>query len=162
LLEKTAIAADIGIAQGATLATFYALSANARTIMLAQKESADAILFSRMVLIVPLAALSYFLSAYLANAESWIALAIILRRSIEWINEVHLTEAEQQDKQDRGTEEIARHHPHCASVRVLCRKVNVVHECDGQQRDDQGRVQVCFGQREELFHRPGSGSIVVD
>lgn len=102
LLGKMAIAADIGIAQGATLATFYALSANARTVILTQKESAGAILFSRVMLVVPLAALSYFLSAYLANAESWIALAIIVRRSIEWINEVHLTDAEQQGKQDKN------------------------------------------------------------
>ena len=101
LLGKTVVAADFGIVQGATLATFYALSANARTVILTQKESADAILFSRVMLVVPLAALSYFLSAYLANAESWIALAIIVRRSIEWINEIHLTDAEQQGKKDK-------------------------------------------------------------
>ena len=103
LLGKTVIAADFGIVQGATLATFYALSANARTVILTQKESADAILFSRMILVVPLAALSYFLSVYLANAESWIALAIIVRRSIEWINEIHLTDAEHQGKKEKDT-----------------------------------------------------------
>lgn len=103
LLGEMAIAADIGIAQGATLATFYALSANARTVILTQKESAGPILFSRVILVVPLAALSYFLSAYLANAESWIALAIIVRRSIEWINEIHLTDTELQGNREDKT-----------------------------------------------------------
>ena len=94
LLGKTELAADIGIAQGATLATFYALSANARTVILTRQESAGAILFSRVILVVPLAWLSYFLSVYVANADSWVALAIIVRRSVEWINEIHLSEAE--------------------------------------------------------------------
>jgi hypothetical protein len=102
LLGEMAIAADVGIAQGATLATFYALSANARTVILSRQESAEAILFSRVVLVLPLAALCYFLSVYLANAEPWIALAIIVRRSIEWINEVHLTDAEQRGEHEKN------------------------------------------------------------
>ena len=102
LSGEMAIAADIGIAQGATLATFYALSANARTVILSRQESAEAILFSRVILVLPIAGLCYFLSVYLASAEPWIALAIIVRRSIEWINEVHLTDAEQRGEQDEG------------------------------------------------------------
>ncbi|HVY06720.1 MAG TPA: hypothetical protein VHB46_12155 [Burkholderiales bacterium] len=101
LLGKTVVAADIGIAQGATLATFYALSANARTVILSGSESVEAVLFSRVALMLPLAAFCYFLSVHLAGAEPWIALSVIARRSIEWINEVDLTDAEQRGGRER-------------------------------------------------------------
>lgn len=93
------LAADIGIVQAATLALFYAFSGNARNLILNQQSSVSAksVLTNRVFLLVPLAFAAYWLSTTMANAPVSIAIALILRRSVEWFDEVYLSEIERLD-----------------------------------------------------------------
>lgn len=96
LADKSGMAAEVGIIQGATLALFYAFSANARSLILnhASKISAQSIMASRLVLLAPLAGAAYLLSVATAGVEQFVAIALILRRCVEWLGEVHLSEME--------------------------------------------------------------------
>jgi len=96
LADKVAMAAEIGIVQGATLALFYAFSANARSLILnpASKISAQSVMASRLMLLIPLAGAAYLLSVVPAGVDRLLAIALILRRCMEWLGEVHLSEME--------------------------------------------------------------------
>ncbi|PKN83908.1 MAG: hypothetical protein CVU51_11505 [Deltaproteobacteria bacterium HGW-Deltaproteobacteria-1] len=96
LADKVAMAAEIGIVQGATLALFYAFSANARSLILnpASRISAQSVMASRLLLLVPLAGATYLLSVVPAGVDSLLAIALIFRRCMEWLGEVHLSEME--------------------------------------------------------------------
>lgn len=96
LAGKSGMAADFGIVQGATLALFYAFSGNARNLALNQFSpvSVRSILVARLLLIVPLGCVAFYLSVYMAEAERALALILILRRSVEWVSELHLSEME--------------------------------------------------------------------
>ncbi len=96
LTGKVGTAADIGIIHAATLATFYALSANSRNMILNSSRyiSLRDILSYRLLLIVPLAAIAFVLSVFIAGISGVLASALLLRRCTEWINEVHLSERE--------------------------------------------------------------------
>jgi len=93
---KPEMAAEISVVHGATLATFYAFSANFRNIILygEGQVSLPIILFSRLVILLPLAILAFTLCVFLAGVNSTIAIILIIRRCVEWINEVHLCETE--------------------------------------------------------------------
>lgn len=69
LSGKSNMAADFGIVHAATMALFYAFSANARSLILnlASKTSLRFLLINRFLLIVPLGAASYFLSVVLGG-----------------------------------------------------------------------------------------------
>jgi hypothetical protein len=92
LAGKPQLAAEVGIVQGATLALFYAFSANARSVILAASSriSVRSLLIARLLLLVPLGGASYYLSVVMANAGGALAVVLILRRCVEWINELHL------------------------------------------------------------------------
>jgi hypothetical protein len=96
LSGKPSVAADFGIVQGATMALFYAFSANARNLILnpSSKTSVRLLLISRLALIVPLGAASFFLGVNLGGAYWPLALILIMRRITEWIAELHLSEME--------------------------------------------------------------------
>jgi len=96
LAGKVDMAAEIGIVQGATLALFYAFSANARSLILnpASRIDAQSIMAARLMLIVPLAGVAYLLSIVPAEVDHFVAIALILRRCVEWLGEVHLSEME--------------------------------------------------------------------
>ncbi|MDD2806165.1 MAG: glycosyltransferase [Elusimicrobiales bacterium] len=96
LTGKMALAADIGIAQSATLALFYAFSANVRNLVLRSSDGgiARAALLSRLGLLLPLSLLAYYLSAGLGSAAALAAAAVILRRGCEWLSEVQLSAGE--------------------------------------------------------------------
>lgn len=96
LLGRPEIAADIALIQGATLATFYALSANTRNLILRGNSPvlATEVLLARLVLLTPLMAISTFLALTGTAVTWWLAACIVIRRGVEWINEVHLCEAE--------------------------------------------------------------------
>ena len=96
VLGKPEMAAEISVVHGATLATFYAFSANFRNIILYGEGqiSLPIILFSRLVILLPLAILAFILCVFLAGINSTIATVLIIRRCVEWINEVHLCETE--------------------------------------------------------------------
>jgi hypothetical protein len=96
LSGKPSMAADFGIVQGATIALFYAFSANARSLILnpSSKTSVRLLLISRFFLMAPLGAASLFLSAKLGGAHWSLALILIIRRCTEWIAELHLSKME--------------------------------------------------------------------
>jgi hypothetical protein len=93
---KSEMAASVGIVQGATIAVFHAFSANARNVLLNPTSgiSVGSILWLRLALLLPLGGLSFWLSTQLAGVESLLAFGLVVRRSAEWIAEVHLTELE--------------------------------------------------------------------
>lgn len=90
------LAADVGIVHGATLALFFAFSGNARSLILNPSStiSVGAILGARMLLLVPLGALSLLLSTHLAGVDALLAFTLVLRRGVEWIAEVHVSHME--------------------------------------------------------------------
>lgn len=99
LTGNTTLAAEVGIVQGATLALFYAFSANARSLILSKSStvSASAVMAVRMSLLGPLAVASYWLSVSATAVPPILAIILILRRVIEWLSEVHLSEMERLD-----------------------------------------------------------------
>jgi hypothetical protein len=96
LSGHSAMAAEVGVVQGATLALFYAFSANARSLILnkASGVSAYSVMFWRFVLLAPLAVASYWLSVDVGQAHWLLTIILILRRCVEWLGEVHLSEME--------------------------------------------------------------------
>ena len=98
LLGESSLAADFGIVQGATLALFYSFSANARSVILKASSniSLRSFLISRIFLLVPLGFISFYLSVWLAGVNELLALCLIIRRAVEWISELHLSEIERQ------------------------------------------------------------------
>ena len=107
LAGQSVMAADTAIVQGATLALFYALSANARNLILNKYNTvpAGSIVFARMLLLIPIAGIAFVLSTSFSGVNSHFAMILILRRSVEWLGEVHLSEMER-----LGDSEIARHY----------------------------------------------------
>ena len=101
LAGHQAMAAEVGVVQAATLALLYAFSANARSLILSKTSgvSAYAVMSGRLLLMAPLAAAAYWLSAGVAGAPPLFAIILIARRCIEWIGEVHLSEMERLGEQ---------------------------------------------------------------
>ena len=96
LFGKTELAADFGIVQGATLALFYAFSANARNLLLntSSEVSIKELLFPRIILLFPLSAISFFLSVSMTDVSWLLAIILIVRRCTEWLCELHLSQVE--------------------------------------------------------------------
>lgn len=96
LAGNNAMAAEVGIVQAATIALFYAFSANARSLMLNQQSPVDVadILYIRVLLLLPLSIAAYYLSSAVIEVELMLVLALIIRRAVEWLQEVHLSKAE--------------------------------------------------------------------
>lgn len=94
------LAAEIGITQGATIATFFALSGNARNLLLNARTPLRVgdLLSARTLLTLPLALIAYLLTASTGVVAGAIALAVVLRRSVEWLAEVHLSHLEVEEK----------------------------------------------------------------
>jgi heme/copper-type cytochrome/quinol oxidase subunit 4 len=93
---QTHLAANVGIIQGAIAALFLSFSANARSIILnpSSNISIESMFWTRFVLIVPLALASYQLCSISSDANIYLILALIVRRCVEWISEIHLSEKE--------------------------------------------------------------------
>jgi hypothetical protein len=93
---KSDVAADIGIVHGVTVALFYALSANARSMILNPSSgvSSQAILGRRLLLLLPVGAISCLLSTQVAGVEPVFAFLLVLRRCAEWIAEVYVSDME--------------------------------------------------------------------
>lgn len=90
------MAADLGVVQAATTALFYAFSANARNIVLSASNASPAksMLNIRVILLIPLVLAATWLSTSLGGVEPIFAGVLILRRAVEWIGEVDLSEKE--------------------------------------------------------------------
>lgn len=95
LSGKSALAADVAIVHGATLALFFAFSANARSLILSPSSSSSfaSLLLIRLILIIPLFVVAYFLSVSV-EVSTALAIALISRRAVEWLGELHLSEWE--------------------------------------------------------------------
>lgn len=96
LAGESEMAADIGIVQGATLALFFAFSANARNLILNHVAPVPAreMMVARLILLFPLAAITFYLSTSLSGISPYLSAVLILRRCVEWLGEVHLSEME--------------------------------------------------------------------
>lgn len=93
------LSADVAIVQAATLALFFAFSANARNLILKHHSTITAqfVLSSRIPILIPLAVAAYWLSAEMAAVPPYLAGVLILRRAVEWLDEVYLSEVERLD-----------------------------------------------------------------
>ncbi len=109
LLGDSEIAADIGIVQAATLATFFAFSGNARNLILTTQArvSLGGILAARMALLLPLGAMALLLSIVVARIDSGLALVLVARRIGEWIGEVELSDSELRGDKSAATKSLA-------------------------------------------------------
>jgi hypothetical protein len=96
LTGRSELAADIGVIAGATIATFHAFSANTRALILSRSAAVSVrdILAARLLLVGPLALLAVLMSVVPAEVSTQLAVVLVLRRAVEWFNEVHLSEAE--------------------------------------------------------------------
>lgn len=102
LTGNSVMAAEVGLVQSATLALLYAFSANARSLILSKSSpvSAHSMMMARLLLLLPLAAVSYWLSVNVGGIASFLAIILIARRCVEWLGEVHLSEMERLGNQD--------------------------------------------------------------
>lgn len=96
LFGQAELAAELGIVQGALLATFYAFSANTRSLILqGHGELPPDRLLSKRILALPLLCVgSYLLCVNAAGIAASLAIPLILRRACEWLAEVRLCEVE--------------------------------------------------------------------
>ncbi len=96
LAGQATLAAKLGIVQGALLATFYAFSANTRSLILQGHGSLtpDRLLAKRVFALPLLCLGSYLLCVYAADIPPSLALPLIMRRACEWLAEVRLCEIE--------------------------------------------------------------------
>lgn len=92
------LASDIAIIQGITLALFNSFSANARNLILNNTNSIKAgqLLYYRVVLLLPLMAVGYWLTL-ISNVPAQLAVFLLMRKSIEWLDEIFLSEMEKRN-----------------------------------------------------------------
>lgn len=100
LMGDATVAAEIGIVQAATLALFFAFSANARGLILADHKGhvAPSLLRNRLLLLLPLGTAAALLSVKIGDTSIALAAVLILRRMAEWIGEICLAEHERQHR----------------------------------------------------------------
>lgn len=93
---KSHLAADLGIIQASTSALFYTFSANARNIILATSNSglAKSIFNIRAILLAPLIVAAFWMNSAVSDIEPLFAAAMVLRRAVEWLGEIDLSERE--------------------------------------------------------------------
>lgn len=118
VVGRSELAADIGLVQGATLALFYAFSANARNLILSDMEGCAAItlLRARCLLALPLAGAAYYLSVDMGGAAEPLSMLLITRRVAEWMGEIGLARHERLDQPDYALQIVI---VECVSL-VLC------------------------------------------
>ncbi len=92
------LTADIAVVQGATLALFYAFSANARNVIFADPTGSvpHVLLRARLALMIPLAAACLILGSIVGSVSYVLAIVLILRRCCEWVGEIFLSDHEVQ------------------------------------------------------------------
>jgi hypothetical protein len=96
LAGQAELAAELGIVQGALLATFYAFSANTRSLILqGHGDLTPGRLLSKRILALPVLCLgAYLLCVSAADIAPSLAIPLILRRACEWLAEVRVCEME--------------------------------------------------------------------
>jgi len=97
LLGKGSLAADIAVIQGAILAVFHGLSANARNLILASKShQADekSLFYFRLLVALPAIVASYYLLSGATDVPDALFIGLVLRKCCEWLAELHLANRE--------------------------------------------------------------------
>jgi hypothetical protein len=96
LAGMSELAADFGIVHAATLALFYAFSANARSTILNPSSgvSAHSILGTRLLLMLPVGGITFLLCAQPVGVDFLLAFVLVLRRCAEWVGEIRVSEME--------------------------------------------------------------------
>ncbi|MFT5519467.1 MAG: hypothetical protein ACI9IA_000047 [Enterobacterales bacterium] len=96
LFGQPEMAADAAIIHAATLVAFMAFSGNARNIILSQDKTltVNQLLRFRLVLVLPLSCLAYFLCYGVLRPEAFLVNALIIRRALEWFVELQISERE--------------------------------------------------------------------
>ena len=96
LIGESELAADIAIVQAATLVVFMAFSTNSRNIILSNSEtiSLSHLLRFRLLFVIPLAIGSFYISKGFIELDSWVVIFLILRRSLEWLAELNISDKE--------------------------------------------------------------------
>ena len=96
LFGKSALAADFGIIHGATVALFYSLSGNARSLILSESDTIDApgVLRLRLIMLLPLGVIAWLLCVGVVESSWLFVLLLVVRRAAEWLAEIFLSEQE--------------------------------------------------------------------
>lgn len=97
LLGNSSLAAEIAVVQGAILAVFHSLSANARNLILASGSSkADEkyLFFFRLLIIVPAIIAVFFLANTVIEISTYLFAGLVLRKCCEWLAELQLANSE--------------------------------------------------------------------
>lgn len=104
LFGKPLLAAEIGLVHGATVALFYALSGNARSLILSgsAEQWAARVLRLRLLMLLPLCLLAWLLCAGIVGDSPLFIGLLILRRATEWLAEVFLSEHELHERSGRS------------------------------------------------------------
>jgi len=104
ILGEAKMAADVGVIQAATVVVFLAFGTNARNIILSKSESITLFqLFKfRIIIVFPLALVAYFLSKGFIELANEITFFLILRRCVEWIVELQISDRELHDDKKYG------------------------------------------------------------
>ena len=90
------LAADVGIVQAASLMVFLGFSTNARNIILGKNLdiNSEQLFLFRLILIVPLAVISYFFCSKIIDLTVVLTIGLILRKVCEWIAEIQINQYE--------------------------------------------------------------------
>jgi len=96
VLGQAELAAEVGVVQGASLGVFLAFSANGRNLILSAMSATRFLELVRVrLLLLPVLCLGvWLLSAWVVSVEQWLIWSLVLRRSLEWLGELALSEAE--------------------------------------------------------------------
>jgi len=96
LTGQSALAAELAVVQGALLATFYAFSANTRSLILQGhgQLTAERLLAKRVIAVPLLGIACYLLCVEAAGISPALTLLLVARRAAEWLAEVRLCEIE--------------------------------------------------------------------
>jgi hypothetical protein len=96
ILGNAELSAEVGIVQGASLGIFLAFSANGRNLILRAPNTSRFVELVRVrLLLVPVLCLGvWLLGTWVVPVEQWLIGGLVLRRSLEWLGELSLSEAE--------------------------------------------------------------------
>jgi len=108
LSGQSEMAAEIAVIQASTLALFFSFSANARSVIL----NANSTLGSqdlhkvRMLLVIPLSIIAFYLVDFVIEINIFLVFFIIVRRALDWIVEINLSEMERVGDQSHARQYI--------------------------------------------------------
>jgi len=108
LTGNPVMAAEIAIIHASTQALFFAFSANARNLILGRDSllGAHDLLRVRMLLVLPLSVMAFFLVDYVIEINIFLVIFIIARRAFDWILEVNMSEMERSENKAHVSEYI--------------------------------------------------------